>query len=53
MAIQDISNDVNLSGISNYYLNHPANAGMSDGYWFYYSSSINNNTVGVQKIKTY
>ena len=53
MAIQNISNDVNLNGISNYYLNHPANAGMSAGYWFYYTSSVANNTAGIQKIKPY
>ena len=53
MAINSIQNDVNLTSISNYYLNHPANSGMSDGYWFYYSSSAANNTVGGRKIKAY
>lgn len=53
MAINSIQNDVNLTSISNYYLNHPANSGMSDGYWFYYSSSAANNTLGSRKIKAY
>lgn len=53
MAIQNVLNNVNLTGVTNYYLNHPANAGMSEGYWFYYSSSVANNTLGTQKIKPY
>ena len=53
MPIQNVLNNVNLTGVTNYYLNHPANAGMSEGYWFYYSSSLANNTLGTQKIKPY
>jgi hypothetical protein len=51
MAISSIVREYNLSGsTANLYLNHPANAGMSDGYWYYYSSSTANNTL-TAKIK--
>jgi len=53
MAISNIVRELNLSGsTANLYLNHPANAGMSDGYWYYYSSSAANNTL-TAKIKPY
>lgn len=53
MAISSIVREYNLSGsTANLYLNHPANAGMSDGYWYYYSSSIANNTL-TAKIKPF
>lgn len=53
MAISNIVREYNLSGsTANLYLNHPANSGMSDGYWYYYSSSIANNTT-TAKIKPY
>ncbi len=45
MPITNVSHSLNLSSVSNYYLNHPANGGMSSGYWFYYSSSVANNTI--------
>lgn len=53
MAIQNVLNNVNLNGVTDYYLNHPANEGISDGYWFYYSASAANNTIGNKKIKPY
>lgn len=54
MAIVGVSQSLNLSGSENLniYFNHPANAGMSEGYWFYYSASAANNTLGA-KIKPY
>ena len=52
MAINSIVHNVDLSSTTNYYLNHPANAGMTDGYWFYYSASVDNSSVGT-KIKAY
>jgi hypothetical protein len=52
MSITQISRSLNLSSLSNYYLNHPVNKGMADGYWYYYSSSAANNTLGT-KIKPY
>ena len=48
MPITNISHSVNLSSLSNYYLNMPSNAGMSSGYWFYYSASVNNNVIGTK-----
>lgn len=44
MPITNISQSVNLNNKSNYYLNLPSNAGLSSGYWFYYSASSANNT---------
>lgn len=52
MAITNVTHSVNLSGSVNVYLNHPANVGMSAGYWYYYSSSVANNTL-LAKIKPY
>lgn len=52
MSITQLTRSLNLSSLSNYYLNHPVNKGMTDGYWYYYSSSAANNTLGA-KIKPY
>jgi hypothetical protein len=45
MPVTNLTHSLNLSSLSNYYLNHPSNGGMSSGYWFYYSSSVANNTI--------
>lgn len=45
MPVTSLSHSLNLSSNSNYYLNHPANGGISSGYWFYYSASAANNTI--------
>jgi len=45
MPITNISQSVNLNNKSNYYLNLPSNAGLSSGYWFYYSASSANSTI--------
>jgi len=52
MPITQLTQSVSLSGLTNYYLNHPVNQGINDGYWYYYSSSAANNTLGA-KIKPY
>jgi hypothetical protein len=48
MPIINISHSVNLSSLSNYYLNLPSNAGISSGYWFYYSASAANTAQGTK-----
>lgn len=52
MPITQLTQNVSLSGLTNYYLNQPVNQGMNDGYWYYYSSSVANNTLGT-RIKPY
>lgn len=52
MPITQLTRSLNLGSLSNYYLNHPVNPGMSDGYWYYYSASAANNTL-LAKIKPY
>ena len=51
MAIVGVSQSLSVSG-STIYFNHPAQSGMSDGYWFYYTASAANNTK-LAKIKPY
>lgn len=52
MAISGLTQSLSLVSETNYYLNHPATVGMSDGYWFYYSASAANNTLST-KIKAH
>lgn len=52
MPISALTRSLNLSGTTDYYLNHPATPGMSDGYWYYYSASAANTTLGA-KIKAH
>lgn len=48
MPITNISHSLNLSSLSNFYLNHPINNGLNAGYWFYYSASAANNVQGTK-----
>ena len=50
MPITNLTHSLDLSSLSNFYLNHPSNTGMSSGYWFYYSASAANNTIGTQVV---
>jgi hypothetical protein len=52
MAISQLTQSVNLTSQTNYYLNHPTTIGMNDGYWYYYSASAANTTLSA-KIKPY
>jgi len=45
MAITNITQSLNLTSKTDYYLNRPSEAGMSSGYWFYYTASAANSTI--------
>lgn len=45
MPITNLTQSVNLTSKTNFYLNRPSEAGLSSGYWFYYSASAANSTI--------